>query len=51
MGVQKDQDSRTLTAEHYRRHGQQLAEKRTIKNASRHLQQEQHQRVQKTVER
>ena len=31
MGVQKDQDSRTLTAEHYRRHRQQLAEKGTIK--------------------
>jgi hypothetical protein len=31
MGVQKDQDSRSLTAEYYRRHRQQLAEKETIK--------------------
>jgi hypothetical protein len=31
MGVQKDQDARELTAEHYRRHRQQLAEKGIIK--------------------
>jgi hypothetical protein len=31
MGMQKDQDSRSLTAEYYCRHRQQLAEKGTIK--------------------
>jgi hypothetical protein len=31
MGVQKDKDSYALTAEHYRRHRQQLAEKGIIK--------------------
>jgi hypothetical protein len=31
MDVQKDQDARTLTAEHYCRHRQQLAEKGTTK--------------------
>jgi hypothetical protein len=47
MGVQKFQDSHSLTAEHYRRYRQQLAEKGTIKKRYAISTKKQHQRDKK----